>query len=128
MTILAVDDDSEDLELFSDAITIINPNFKCIKARDGFEALSILENTRPDVLFLDVNMPKMNGKECLNEIRKVHSLREIPIVMYSTGINPNELPFYTKQRAHVLQKASNFTDTIHSLKNVLNQNNLLFNE
>jgi CheY-like chemotaxis protein len=119
MTIMAVDDDSDDLEFFSEAITTINPNFKFIKATDGFEALSILETTQPDVLFLDINMPKMTGKECLEHIRTKDSLQKIPVVMYTTGINPNEALYYAQHKVMVLQKASSMKDTISSLENVL---------
>ena len=67
------DDDPDDQELFIEALLQIDAQCKCVTAFDGLEALNKLFSQTvyvPDFIFLDLNMPKMNGKECLVEIKK----------------------------------------------------------
>ena len=82
------DDDEDDRMLFSEALTEINPDIKCIMAKNGEEALFLLQNglfELPDYIFLDLNMPVMNGLKCLAEIKKTSLLKHIPVVVYSTA-------------------------------------------
>ena len=74
MTILTVDDDVEDQELFTEVISLIDPKIICLKACDGIEAFALLNDGKTyrslDYIFLDINMPKMNGIELLLLIKK----------------------------------------------------------
>ena len=82
------DDDEDDRMLFSEALMEINPSIKCIMAKNGEEALFLLTNglfEPPDYIFLDLNMPVMNGLQCLAAIKKTDELREIPVIVYSTS-------------------------------------------
>jgi CheY-like chemotaxis protein len=57
-------------------------------ARNGEEALQGLRNNifaKPDLIFLDLNMPRVNGKQCLKELKKDNSLRHIPVIIYTTS-------------------------------------------
>jgi CheY-like chemotaxis protein len=86
--ILLIDDDEEDRELFQEAITDIDPSIKCLTANDGEDALSILTETLsivPDLIFVDINMPKMDGKKFLQHAKTTFELKEVPIIMYSTS-------------------------------------------
>ena len=86
--ILIVDDDSDDVEIFCEAIAEINPTIKCESAENGEEALKLLRKpfqVLPDFIFLDLNMPRMNGKQCLAELKKDPRLKEIPVVVYTTS-------------------------------------------
>ena len=67
MTILVVDDDIDDLLFFTDALAEIDPSIRSVMAFNGIEALQKLETIQPppDYIFLDLNMPKVNGKQCL---------------------------------------------------------------
>jgi CheY-like chemotaxis protein len=78
MTILYADDDKDDRDLLSEALEQIDPSISCITAHDGKEALSILQENRtlPDYIFLDVNMPVMDGKKCLTELKKNSKLKK----------------------------------------------------
>src|SRR5687767_12303100 len=93
MLILVVDDDREDLALFCEAAVGIDENTKFLIARDGREALNLLGQTAvlPNYIFLDINMPKMNGKEFLLHAKKDGRLKSIPIVMYSTTSQAREI-------------------------------------
>ena len=92
MTILYADDDREDLDFFSEMLKIVDPEAACIHAKDGVEALEILSNLLliPDYIFLDINMPIMDGKTCLKEIRKDSRFNDVPVVIYTTSSDPKE--------------------------------------
>ena len=86
--ILIVDDDADDVEIFCEAIAEIDPAIKCDSAENGEEALKLLRNAfydQPDFIFLDLNMPRMNGKQCLAELKKDPQLKDIPVIVYTTS-------------------------------------------
>src|SRR5687767_11638242 len=93
MNIFYADDDEDDREIFCIAIEQINPAIKVTFSRDGQEALNILttQSTPPNFIFLDVNMPKMNGVECLIKLKSDNRLKNIPVIMYSTTSDSNEI-------------------------------------
>ena len=85
------DDDPDDQELFLEALKEIDEDFVCVTAFDGQEVLDKLENSLfvPDMIFLDLNMPKMNGHECLKEIKKNSLLKKywsIPARQVETSV------------------------------------------
>ncbi|MBV9962729.1 MAG: response regulator [Parafilimonas sp.] len=86
MQCLLVDDDLDDQEVFLMTLEKINKDIKCLTANNGVEALSLLSHNSfvPDYIFLDVNMPKMNGIECLKNIKDLSHLNDCKIFMYST--------------------------------------------
>lgn len=92
MTILYADDDKEDFDFFSEMLTIVNPEATCIHAKDGVDALAILDNLLiiPEYIFLDINMPVMDGRTCLIEIKKDSRFKEVPVVIYTTSSDPKE--------------------------------------
>jgi CheY-like chemotaxis protein len=87
-TILLADDDEDDRLLFEDALTQVSEEIALQTAEDGKRLLKLLneENTLPDVIFLDLNMPGKNGFECLREIRQQDKLKYIPVIIFSTGM------------------------------------------
>jgi CheY-like chemotaxis protein len=123
MIVFYADDDPEDCELFRDAIQQIDPEMKCIIATDGREALKFLQHTSdlPNYIFLDINMPLVNGKVCLIEIKKDPRLNTIPVIMYSTTSDTNEIHQYYKLGAHdFLIKPDNFNTLCDSLESIFN--------
>jgi CheY-like chemotaxis protein len=86
-TIFLIDDDTDDQVIFALALGEVAPSFHCVTAKDGIEALEKLRNgeVKPDCIFLDLNMPRMNGKQCLKEIKKESNLSAIPVVIYTTS-------------------------------------------
>jgi len=87
-TFLLADDDDDDTELFCDALLEIDPDVTCISVRDGkqvLDSLASLEHNLPDIIFLDVNMPGMNGWECVVKLKEAEAFRHIPVIMYSTS-------------------------------------------
>jgi CheY-like chemotaxis protein len=83
--ILYADDDSDDSEMFSDALKQLNLQTELRIAQNGAEALSILSGWLPDIIFLDINMPVKCGRQCLKEIRSDKKFKDIPVVIYSTS-------------------------------------------
>src|SRR5688572_17669623 len=86
-TVLIIDDDTDDQEIFMMCATAVNKEIVCSTANNGPDAIAMLESQReyaPDFIFLDVNMPKMNGIECLKVLKQIEHLRQTKIYMYST--------------------------------------------
>jgi CheY-like chemotaxis protein len=86
---LLVDDDPDDQEIFCMALEDMGKNVHCVFANDGVEAIGKLKDSTPDIIFIDMNMPKMTGNECLREIKKYGHLRDVPVFMYSTSAEPD---------------------------------------
>jgi PleD family two-component response regulator len=88
--ILLIDDDIDELKIFTDAIKEVPGDFKCVFVSEPEDAMDLLQNFRPDYIFVDFNIPKTNGLEFLSAIKKTKDLREIPVFLYSTSIT-NEI-------------------------------------
>lgn len=91
--VLLVDDDADDREIFTWTLNSIYPSAVIDTAIDGENALEKLKQWvyRPDIIFLDLNMPKMNGFDFLQHIRRVDKWRELPVIVYSTSSNPRDM-------------------------------------
>lgn len=85
--VLLIDDDEDDRFLFTEAVKEINEGIACICASGAEEGLQILKKCGqlPDLIFLDLNMPRINGKQCLQEIRRVKKFQGLPVIIYSTA-------------------------------------------
>ncbi len=82
-----IDDDQDDQEIFAYAVQEVHPDIDCFFANDGMYALEKINSDPsflPDYIFLDINMPRMNGIECLRELKKHPRIADIPVYMYST--------------------------------------------
>ena len=88
ITILLVDDDADDRKLFFEAVKDVDDTIVCIGASNGQEALLYLReeaNPLPEFIFLDLRMPGITGKKCLEEIKKDPRLVHIPVIVYTTS-------------------------------------------
>ncbi|SKC43538.1 response regulator [Ohtaekwangia koreensis] len=88
LLILIVDDDQDDIEILRDGVREVETNAQCIYAHNGEDALHLLHSIvhgMPDVIFLDLNMPRMDGKKFLEAIKKDEKLSHIPVVIYTTS-------------------------------------------
>ena len=85
---LLADDDADDASIFCEALTAIAPVMECYTAENGIELFEMLLRhlpDPPDVIFLDINMPVMNGWQCLRKLKADADFRDIPVIMYSTS-------------------------------------------
>ena len=92
--VLIVDDDEDDRDLLTIAIHELDPTVHCILARNGEEALEGLrrqKSDRPDLIFLDLEMPRINGAQFLQVLKSDSSLRDIPVVVYTASKQPKYL-------------------------------------
>ena len=88
ITFLLADDDADDKTLFCEALSEIDPGIVCHTASDGKEALAILSGkqiTKPNIIFLDINMPVMDGWQCLGRLKENTDFKDVPVIMYSTS-------------------------------------------
>lgn len=86
--VLIIDDDEDDQWFFTEALEKALPNSELLSATDGASGITILRDAAhslPDIIFLDLNMPRMNGWECLHQIRQLPNTSHIPIVIFSTS-------------------------------------------
>lgn len=121
--ILLADDDSDDRDLFKEAIGLVNPHVQVTIVRDGEELIEYLTNNLPgpDMIFLDLNMPRKNGKECLDEITNHTRWKEIPVVIYTTSINPKDVEDCARKGAFdFVRKPNSFEDLKIILKEFVN--------
>ena len=121
MIILNVDDDLEDIEIFCDAVREIDPSIICMIAKSAEEALKILNSDieLPEYIFLDINMPKVDGNMCLKEIKRDPRLNRIPVIMYSTFSKKSDIETYKALDAGFLVKQNSYYDLVKALRNVL---------
>jgi len=112
LNVLLADDDLDDYTFFKTALDALPVSTHLTAVKDGQELMQLLtgENyTLPHVLFLDINMPRKNGFECLSEIKHNDKLKDLPVVMFSTSNSREAMSSLFKNGAHVyIRKPGNF--------------------
>jgi CheY-like chemotaxis protein len=122
MTILIADDDEDDIELLEEAIREFDPNIKCSNAANGIEVLKQLDygDALPDCIFLDLNMPKMDGKFCLKHLKSSPVFRQIPVIIYSTSRRTADVNEVTQMGAMAfIVKPNTFVDLKREIARIL---------
>lgn len=107
--VLYADDDPDDLMLVTEAFNRYANNVKMVTASDGKEALSFLENLSekdpsPCLIILDINMPRLNGKEALKKIRQIKRFQNIPVVLFTTSSFHADKEFASQHNASFITK------------------------
>lgn len=117
--ILLAEDDESDRLVFNEAFAELKIKFTVHTVNNGVELMNWLnneDNRLPHLIFLDLNMPRKNGIECLKEIRSNQRLKNISIAIYSTSENKNDIEETFQQGANVyITKPADF----NTLKKVL---------
>lgn len=88
LTIILTDDDEDDRDFFRMAVEDAGPGHNLIMFQDGVELKEYLFSSPPelpDLIFLDINMPLMDGFQCLEAIRTLYPPDELPVIIYTTS-------------------------------------------
>ena len=124
-TFFIVDDDIDDQDLFIEAVSEVDKSIECMSASNCEEALDMLRNRKislPDMIFLDLNMPRLNGKQCLAELKKESHLRDIPVIIYSTSSEKRDIDETTRLgAAHFLTKPNKFEELCKAISYVVSK-------
>jgi CheY-like chemotaxis protein len=119
---LLIDDDQDDHEILIAALSEIDKSIVCQIALNGEEGLHKLDSQsyRPDLIFLDLNMPGMTGFQVLKEIKGSIRLKHIPVVIFSTSTNPKDINETKSMGAFTfITKPSQYNDLRDILKSLL---------
>jgi CheY-like chemotaxis protein len=118
-----VDDDPDDQEIFINAIHSVEEFCVCNGAFNGEDAirqLSELYVELPELIFLDLNMPKMDGKQCLAKIKALKKLQNIPVIIYSTSADKKEIAAtYELGASFFLQKPNRFEELYKAVEKII---------
>lgn len=120
--ILLADDDTDDRFFFSKALQTLPIPTHLEVVMDGIKLMEYLHKNAerlPDVLFLDINMPRKNGSECLIEIKEDEKLKELPVVMYSTSLHTDIADLLYKWGAHFYVQKTDFKELKKILLHIL---------
>lgn len=124
--VLLVEDDEDDCCLFEDAFKELELSLELKTAHNGTELFQLLEksvNRLPQLIFLDINMPLKNGLECLREIKQNNSYNHIPIIIYSTSYQTNDINYaYQEGAYYYVHKPNSFSDLKKIIQKVLVNN------
>ncbi len=124
--IFLADDDADDRMFFEDALKQLPIPTQLTLSNDGLELMSNLETVVPDVIFLDLNMPRKNGFQCLEEIRNTPKLNDIPIVIFSTTANEDAVnKTYQLGANYYICKPHSFELLVKAIETVLTLEMLL---
>ena len=120
--ILLADDDKDDRFFFAKALKALPIPTQLAVVEDGEKLISyLLKNSGnlPDVLFLDLNMPRKNGSECLSEINANEKLKQLPVIIYSTSLHEDVADLLYKKGAHYYLRKCDFEELKTNLLHVL---------
>lgn len=118
ISVLLVDDDKEDQELLEQAVSRLSVPVNLKMLNNGIDLMQFLysDNPLPDMVFLDLHMPMMDGEECLTDIRQDSQFERIPILIYSTSYDLLRIERLFDLGANMfLQKPHSFNDLVASL-------------
>jgi len=101
--LLLADDDIDDCIFFEDALKELPISATLSTVNNGIQLMNYLlakSDNLPDVLFLDLNMPRKSGIECLTEIKMIDKLKDLPVIIFSTSFNTEVVDLFYQKGAH----------------------------
>ncbi len=124
--IYLVDDDQEDRELFSEALLLVNKSIGLIEIPSAFKLIETLNSPvvpKPEIIFMDINMPKFTGLECLQKLMASKKHKDLKVVILSTFSQQEYVDFAFKNGAtNYFVKPRRFNDLIALITGVLEVN------
>jgi response regulator RpfG family c-di-GMP phosphodiesterase len=121
LQLLLADDDEDERLFFTKVLQVLPIPTSLVTIEDGEKLINYLNTSKktPDILFLDINMPRKNGKECLTEIKSSKSIKQFPIVIYSTCLNDAMADVLYKEGAYYYLRKVDFSELTKYLQNTL---------
>ena len=123
LNILLADDDMDDCHFFKEALEALPISTQLKIVNDGADLMNYLAahaEQLPHVLFLDINMPRKSGFECLSEIKHDEKLKDLPVVMFSTLNAQDKISILFKTGADVyIRKPGNFAQLVQVIHHAL---------
>jgi CheY-like chemotaxis protein len=118
--ILLGEDDNEDILFFELAVRLLPVAVLLTTAENGEKLMEMLEKIFPDIIFLDINMPCKTGRECLREIRANKKYDNIPIIMYTSYQNEENIEDCFRKGANLyLVKPNNIRELVDRIGMIL---------
>lgn len=122
--VLCVDDDEDDQLIVSETIQEIDGSIEVATALNGHEALVFLDQAKttgdlPCLIIMDINMPLMDGKQALVEIKKDKELDQVPVVMFTTSSSQLDMAFCEKYGVDFITKPINMQDFRSTVQKLL---------
>jgi CheY-like chemotaxis protein len=123
-TILCADDDDDDIQMLQEAIREVDGSYRMVKANNGIDALNQLRilkesGTLPCLVVLDINMPKMDGRQTFISIRNNPDYAHIPVVIFSTSSSPLDKMFFAHKDVEYITKPINYDFLVEVAKRLL---------
>lgn len=124
LDILLVEDDIDDVDLLKDALQENNVHYQMEVIMEGDKVFNYLQtlDTLPEIIVMDLNLPKTGGKEILQEIKSFYPLTQIPIVVLTTSSSKEDIDFCTRMgiSKFITKPATidGWNATIHSIVHV----------
>jgi CheY-like chemotaxis protein len=122
LIILLADDDTDDCLLFKEALDELAVPVQLTTVHNGEQLMHLLNNNIPthDILFLDLNMPRKNGFDCLNEIRQNEKLNDLAVVTISTSFEADMVSrLYNSGAQHYIRKPNEFSQLKTLIQNAI---------
>ena len=125
--ILVVEDNQGDVDLLKAAFEELGHHFNLHVEQDGEAAIKYIkqisgepEASLPDLIFLDINIPRYDGHEVLETIRGLDELKSVPVLIYTSSTKPSDVDtsYETGATAHI-QKSLDFDDTVKTIRKIL---------
>jgi len=123
INVLLADDDIDDRYFFDKVLKSLPVRTELATVEDGDKLMIYLaENSEqlPDILFLDLNMPKKNGSECLLEIKQDEKLKRLPVIIYSTHRHEKDSDILYEKGAHYYIRKTDMIELAKTLHHILN--------
>jgi len=121
--IILAEDDIDDQNIFQIALEEIDSSIQTQFVSNGRELLDLLQTHKPDLLFLDLDMPYKNGLECLIEIKNDPKLESIPVIVFSSTTKPSNIQTAYEMGAHLFFiKPPIYSDYLSSIKAIFKLN------
>lgn len=122
VSMVLADDDEDDRNFFTMAVRNTSPAIRLKALNDGVSFMEYLESDpspKPNLVILDISMPGLSGLECLKQIRESEKWKDLPVVIYSTSSNEDDLEEATRNGANLYVVKPREISALYRLVNYL---------